>query len=121
MKQFIVIAVLFLALFTGCNKSGSGTTTVEYQVATTNSSSIDISYTNAAGTKTQLNTTTSWVFDIVNPTRPFAASIQASSHSPFSSITTTCTVTVLVNGSVVKTNTSSSNTIAVAEADYNLQ
>ncbi|MEP6747881.1 MAG: hypothetical protein ABJB86_09145 [Bacteroidota bacterium] len=120
-RSLAVLLVVFL-FFTACKKSSSdSTTTIEYQVITTNSSSIEINYTNAAGTKTVADANSSWTFDVVNPQKPFSASIQASSKSPFSSVTTTCTVNILVNGSTVKTATVSSNTVAVAEADYTVQ
>ncbi|HMC86532.1 MAG TPA: hypothetical protein VKI61_13485 [Chitinophagaceae bacterium] len=122
MKRMIAVSLIVFVLSAGCKKSSSNSSiTVEYQVTTTNSSNIDISYNNVLGNKTQVNTQTSWVFDIIGPTKPYSAYIQASSSSPFSSIQTTCTVTILVNGGIVKTATASSNTIAVAEADYTVQ
>jgi hypothetical protein len=120
MRSIAALLVIFL-FYTACKKSSSdSSTTVEYQVTTTNSSSIAIKYMNPAGDTTLVNAQTSFILDI-NPQKPFNSYIQASSSSPFSSITTTCTVNILVNGNIVKTATVSSNTIAVAEADYKVQ
>src|SRR5450432_3780159 len=114
MSKLFAACIISFLLFIGCKKSNSASSvTVEYQVTTTNSSNIDISYNNVLGNKTQVNAQTSWVFDIIGPTKPYSAYIQASSSSPFSSIQTTCTVKILVNGGIVKTATASSNTIAV--------
>ena|SRR5664279_1545846 len=122
MKRIVAVSLIVFVLSAGCKKSSSSSSvTVEYQVATTNSSGIDISYNNVLGNKTQVSAQTSWVFDIDVSAKPYSAYIQASSSSPFSSIQTTCTVTILVNGGVVKTATVSSNTVAVAEADYTVQ
>jgi hypothetical protein len=118
------IAVFLVAcfLFTGCKKSSSDSSTVvEYQVIATNSSSISINYNNVLQQKVLVSANNSWTLDITISQKPYSAYIQASSNSPFSSITTDCTVNILVNGSVVKTATVSSNTTAVAEADYTVQ
>jgi hypothetical protein len=116
---------VFLAIFiffTGCKKSSSDSSTVvEYQVTATNSSNIDITYNNTLGAKTLTSANNTWTYDITIPSKPYTAYIQASSTSPFSSVTTTCTVNILVNGTVVKTATVSSNTIAKAEAEYTVQ
>jgi hypothetical protein len=123
MKRTILICFCSALLFSACKKSNAGnsTTIVEYQVTATNSSNIDIFYNNILGNKIPVSAKTSWVFDITGPPKPFTAYVQASSSSPFTSITTTCTVNILVNGSVVKTATDSSNTVAVAEAQYIVQ
>ena len=118
----MTIICLCAVLFAGaCKKSGSTTTVVEYQVSATNSSNIEISYNNIIGSKVVTNAQTSWVFDITDPQKPFTASVQGSSTSPFSSVQTSCTVNILVNGNVVKTATVSSNTVAVAKAEYIVQ
>ncbi len=123
MIKAILTCLFAVVLFSTCKKSsGSGSATiVEYQVTTTNSSNIDIIYNNILGDKIPVSAKTDWVFDINGPSKPFTAYIQASSSSPFTSITTTCTVNILVNGSVVKTATVSSNTVAVAEAEFTVQ
>jgi hypothetical protein len=123
MIKAIVICLASALLLSACKKSNSNnnTTIVEYQVTTTNSSNIDIIYHNIVGNKIPTSAKDSWVFDVSGPTKPFIAYIKASSASPFSSVTTTCTVNILVNGSVVKTATVSSNTVAVAEAEYTVQ
>jgi len=124
-KKFLqrtsLVCLTILLLFSACKKSGSTSTTVEYQVTATNSSNIAISYNNILGQKVQVNAQTSWSFDITDPQKPFTASVQGSSTSPFSSVQTTCTVNILVNGNVVKTATVSSNTVAVALAEYVVQ
>jgi hypothetical protein len=122
MVRTLVICVASFILFSACNKSSSNaTTTVEYQVSATNSSNIDINYNNVLGNKISVSAQNSWVFDVVIDKKPFTAYIQAASASPFSSITTTCTVNILVNGTIVKTATISSNTVATAEAEYTVQ
>jgi hypothetical protein len=123
MIRTIVVCLVVALLFSTCKKSNSdnSTTIVEYQVTTTNSSNLDITYNNILGNKIPASAQNSWVFDIKGPTKPFTAYIQASSSSPFTSVTTTCTVNILVNGSVAKTTTVSSNTVAVAEAEYIVQ
>jgi hypothetical protein len=122
MIRTIVICMAAFISFAACNKSNSSSNTViEYQVTTTNSSNIDISYNNVLQQKVLVSANNSWVFDVTISQKPFTAYIQASSTSPFSSITTTCTVTIFVNGSVAKTATVSSNTVAVAEAEYVVQ
>lgn len=122
MIKGLAVFVISCTLFAGCKKSNSSsTTTVEYQVSATNSSTIDIDYNNAIGNKTETSATNSWVMDLTITQKPYTASIQASSTSPFSSIQTTCTVTILVNGNIEKTATVSSNTTAVAEADFTVQ
>ena len=123
MIRTIAICLVVALLFAACKKTNTNnnTTIVEYQVTTTNSSNIDILYNNVLGNKVPVSAKTSWAFDVTGPTKPFTAYIQASSSSPFTSITTTCTVNIVVNGSVVKTTTVSSNTVAVAEAEYIVQ
>ena len=122
MVRTLVICLAAFFFFSDCNKSSSSSnTTVEYQVTTTNSSKIDITYNNVLGNKISLSAQNSWVFDIVIDKKPFTAYIQAASTSPFSSVTTSCTVNILVNGAIVKTATISSNTVANAEAEYTIQ
>jgi hypothetical protein len=122
MLRTIAFFLVIFLLAAGCKKSSSDSTfTVEYQVTTTNSSSIAINYNNAIGDSILTNASSSWIYDLPGLQKPFKARIQASSSSPFSSIQTTCTVNILVNGGLVKTATVSSNTIAVAEADYTVQ
>lgn len=122
MIKGLAVFVMGCTLLAGCKKSNSSsTTTVEYQVSATNSSTVDIDYNNAIGNKTETSATNNWVMDLTITQKPYNASIQASSTSPFSSIQTTCTVTILVNGTIEKTATVSSNTTAVAEADFTVQ
>ena len=122
MVKTLVICITAFLFFSACNKSSSDSTTrVEYQVTATNSSKIDIDYNNVLGNKISTSAQNSWVFDVVIDKKPFTAYIQAASASPFSSVTTTCTVNILVNGSIVKTTTVSSNTVATAEAEYTVQ
>ena len=94
---------------------------VQYQVTATNSSNIDISYNNVLGQKLQVSVKDSWTSDNLNPPTPYTAYIKASSAPPLGSVTTNCTVNILVNGAIVKTATVSSNTLAVAEATYTVQ
>jgi len=116
-RIFIYTAAFFF--LTACNKKDDvSTTVIRYQVAATNSSKIDITYNNAIGNKITLIGKDSWVFEITNPPRPFTSYLKAVSTSPFGSVTTECTVNILVNGSVVKTATVSGNPEAVAEAEY---
>jgi hypothetical protein len=121
-RTFAVFLVVCI-LSAGCKKSSSNSSNavVEYQVVATNSSNIAISYNDVLEQKVLVSANNSWTFDIDISKKPYSAYIQASSSSPFSSITTTCTVNILVNGSVVKTTTVSSNTVAVAEAEYTVQ
>lgn len=120
-RTFVICVVAFI-FSSACNKSNSSsTTTVEYQVTATNSSNIDINYNNVLGNKISSSAQNSWVFDVIVDKKPFPAYIQAASSSPFSSITTACTVNILVNGAIVKTATISSNTVATAEAEYTVQ
>ncbi len=124
MKRMVAICMIAGLLFAACKKSSSdsgGTTTVEYQVLTTNSSGISITYNNVLGNKVQVNAQNNFTFDVTVDTKPFDAYIQATSTSPFSSVTTSCTVNIVVNGSVAKTATVSSNTAAVAQAEYTVQ
>jgi hypothetical protein len=123
MIKSILIFLSAFIFFASCNKkdSGSTTTVVEYQVSATNSSKIDIAYNNVLGNKLTVSALNSWALDITDPTKPYTAYVQASSSSPFSSVTTECTVTILVNGAVVKTTKVASNTVAVAEAEFVVQ
>lgn len=122
MIKAIFICFAPFVFCTACNKKNyAGTTTVEYQVVVTNSSKIDITYNNVLGNKIMVTAQDGWTFDITDVKKPFTAYIQAASTSPFSSVTTTSTVNILVNGSIVKTDTASSNTVATAEAEYILQ
>ena len=102
LKSFFMIRTLavFLAiciLFNACKKSSSdsGTTTVECQITATNSSGIAISYNNVLEQKVLVNAQNSWSFDVIVDQKPFHAYIQGSSTSPFSSITSVCTVNIL--------------------------
>jgi hypothetical protein len=116
---FFLSAVIF---FASCNKKEASTTTVvEYQVVATNSTKIDIDYNNVLGNKLTVSALNSWVLDITDPPKPYTAYVKASSSSPFSSVTTECTVSILVNGAVVKTAKVSSNSVAVAEAEFVVQ
>ncbi|GAC1432905.1 MAG: hypothetical protein NVSMB7_08670 [Chitinophagaceae bacterium] len=123
MTKMSAIFLGISVLFTACKKTSpaSSTMAVEYQVTATNSSGIAISYNNVLEQKVLVNAQNSWVFDVTVGQKPFHAYIQASSTSPFSSVTSVCTVSILVNGNIVKTATVSSNTVAVAEAAYTVQ
>ena len=122
MIKTIFFCITMSLFITACSKkSTSNTTSVDYQVVATNSSMINIIYNNVLGNKVSTSSQNSWTFNIPNVTKPFTAYIQAASNSPFTSVTTECTVTILVNGSVVKTATISSNTIATAEAEFVIQ
>jgi hypothetical protein len=122
MVRTIAVFLVIFVFLTGCNKSSSNSAAViQYQVTATNSSGIDVVYNNVLQQKVQVSASNSWVFDITIAEKPFTAYIRASSTSPFSSVQTSCTVNILLNGTVVKTATVSSNTIAVAEAEYVVQ
>lgn len=118
--------IFFLSLFflASCNKkdsTGNGTTVVQYQVTAINSSSIAVQYNNVLGQKVSLNVQSGWVFDITVDQKPFQAYLQGISSSPTSTVQTSCTVNILVNGQVVKTNSAANNGNATAEAQYTVQ
>ena len=117
-KTVAFVFILGLSMIACNKKSSDSTTVIEYQVSATNSSSIAISYNNVLEQKVMVNAQNSWVFDVTVDQKPFHAYIQASSISPTSTVQTKCIVTILVNGSPVKADTVSSNTTAVAEAEY---
>lgn len=119
-QTFLLAGMIFL--FAACKKSGSdNATTVTYQVSATNSSGISISYNNVLENKIQVNAQNSWTIDVIVAQKPFHASLQAVSNSPTSAVQTTCTVNILVNGSVVKTASNTSGTAATAEAEFTVQ
>jgi hypothetical protein len=122
MKKILFLAGM-IVLLTACKKSSSdnNTTTVTYQVTATNSSGIAISYNNVLENKIAVNAQNSWSFDVIISQKPFHAYLQAVSSSPTSSVQTTCTVNILVNGSVVKTASNTSGTAATAEAEFTVQ
>jgi len=120
-KGIFIYTVAFFFL-TACNKKNdTGTTVIQYQVIATNSSKIDIIYNNAIGNKITVIGKDNWALDITNPPKPFAAYLKATSTSPFGSVTTGCTVNILVNGSLMKTVTISGNPEAVAETEYRVE
>ena len=123
MKRVILICITTFVFLIACNKKkdDNTSTVVVYQVTATNSTKIDITYNNALGNKIIVTAKDSWTFEIDNPVKPFNAYVQAVSSSPFSSVTTSCTATILVNGSIVKTIEASSNTSATAEAESTIQ
>lgn len=123
MRKVLLLAGMFLLLFAGCKKSNSDSngTTVTYQVTATNSSGIAISYNNVLENKIQVNAQNSFTIDVIISQKPFHAYVQAVSSSPTSSVQTTCTVSILVNGSVVKTASNTSGTAATAEAEFTVQ
>ena len=122
MKKALFLSGLIFLLLANCKKSSSdGNTTVTYQVTATNSSGIAISYNNVLENKIPVNVQNSWTFDVIISQKPFHAYVQAISSSPTSSVVTTCTVNILVNGSVVKTATNSGSSTATAEAAYTVQ
>jgi hypothetical protein len=125
MRKILLMAGTVFMLFAACKKSSSdNNTTVTYQVTATNSSTIAINYNNALENKIPLNAQNSWTYDVTISQKPFHAYLQAVSSSPTSSVQTTCTVSILVNGSVVKTasntSTAGSNS-ATAEAEFTVQ
>src|SRR4051812_11900052 len=117
MRKALLFAATILFLFAGCKKSSSDNSnaTVTYQVTATNSSGISISYNNVLENKIQVNAQNSWTMDVAISQKPFHAYVQAVSSSPTSSVQTTCTVSILVNGSVVKTASNTNGTAATAE------
>jgi len=118
----ITLFCLSVFMIASCNKKDeTGTTTVEYQVIATNSSSIAITYSNVVGNKITTSAQNSWTINVINPPKPYGASIEAASTSPFSSVTTSCTVNILVNGAVVKTDTKTSNGVATAAATFTVE
>ena len=122
MTRTIICCIVLFTLLGACNKKAdNNTVTVEYQAIATNSSQIDITYNNVLGNKIVTSGKDAWTFQIPNPTKPFTAYLKGESTSPFSSVTTSLTVNIVVNGSVVKTLTTTSNTIAVAEIEYVIQ
>ena len=122
MRKNLLAAGIVLLSFAACKKSNSdSSTTVTYQVTATNSSGIAISYNNVLENKIQVNAQNSWSFDVTISSKPFHAYVQAVSTSPTSTVQTTCTVNILVNGSVVKTASNTSGTAATAEAAYTVQ
>lgn len=122
MKKAMLLLSGMMLLLGACKKaSTSGTTTVTYQVTATNSSGIAITYNNVLENKIQVNAQNNWSFDVVISQKPFHAYVQAVSSSPTSSVQTTCTVNILVNGSMVKTAANTSGTAATAEAEYTVQ
>ena len=122
MTRTILFCLALLTLLGACNKkSENNTVTVEYQAFAANSSKLDITYNNVVGNKIVTSAKDAWDFQIPNPTKPFTAYLKAESSSPFSSVTTSLTVNIVVNGSIVKTLTTTSNTIAVAEIEFVIQ
>jgi hypothetical protein len=124
MKRLLFLPGMILLLLTACKKSDSdntSTATVTYQVTATNSSGIAISYNNVLENKIAVNAQNSWTFDVIISQKPFHAYLQAISTSPTSSVQTTCTVNILVNGSVVKTASNTSSAAATAEAEFTVQ
>ena len=118
MRRMTAVVIFFFIAVMACSKKSTPTAMVQYQVTATNSANIDINYTNVAGQKIQVSAKDTWTSDKLNPPTPFTAHIQASSAPPLGSVTTTCTVNILVNGTIAKTATASSNTLAVAEAEF---
>jgi hypothetical protein len=123
MRKTFLLAGMIVLLLTACKKSSSdnGTSTVTYQVTATNSSGIAVTYNNVLENKVQVNAQNSWTMDVVISQKPFHAYVQAVSSSPTSSVQTTCTVSILVNGSVVKTANVTSGTAATALAEFTVQ
>ncbi len=123
MRKTLWLAGAVLLFLAACKKSSSDNhnNSVTYQVTATNSSGISISYNNVLENKIQVNAQNSWTLDVVNSPKPFHAYLQAVSTSPTSSVQTTCTVSILVNGSVVKTATNTSGTSATTEAEFTVQ
>lgn len=122
-RNYLIPVIFLLVTFVGCKKSnsGSGSLSVEYQVNATNSSGLSAEYNNVLGNRITITAQNSYSYDLTVDQKPFTAYVKGSSTSPFSSVTSVCTVNILVNGAIVKTATVSSNTLAVAEATYIIQ
>ncbi len=119
---------LFLFLLIGtaiisCSKNSSGSETeVEYQVTATNYSQLTVAYNNEIELYTSGIYQTGWKYNFKTSKNPFTTLVRAIaiSTSP-GSVNVTCTVKILVNGNVVKTETITNNIGADVTAQYVIQ
>jgi hypothetical protein len=102
MKNFIIIFLLIS--FLSCKKdSGNSGSTVEYQVTATNTSiQMVVAYNNNLAQFISGMYQSGWKASFTPSQKPFTASLQV---SPYSSTTTTVTLKILVDGTVVQTIT----------------
>jgi outer membrane biogenesis lipoprotein LolB len=101
MKNFIIL--FFLFLFLSCKKdSGNSGNTVEYEVTATNTSiQMVVAYNNNLGQYVSGLYQSGWTASFTPAQKPFTASLQVSPYIG----STTATLKILVNGTVVQTVT----------------
>jgi hypothetical protein len=123
MKKTIFNFLLLTLLFISCNKStSSGGKSVEYQVTATNYSQITVAYNNENEQYVSGSYQSGWKYTFTTTKKPFTTLVRAISlSSSVGTLTTTCTIKILVDGVVVKTESLSNATAADVTAQYVIQ
>ena len=123
MKKPIFYLIVLSVLFLSCNKStSSGGKSVEYQVTATNYSQITVAYNNENEQYVSGSYQSGWKYNFTTAKKPFTTLVRAISlSSSVGTLSTTCTIKILVDGVVVKTETLSNTVAADITAQFVIQ
>lgn len=123
MKTAHLLLALFIVIAFSCNKSSSGNeSVVEYQVTATNYSQLTVAYNNENEQYVSGSYQSGWKYSFKTSKKPFTALIRALSLSTsIGSVNTNCTIKILVNGNVVKTETQTNIGSTDVTAQYVIQ